>query len=87
MQRKGKKMKASAIKNCKHCGQPVMVIEWGIYRKVLVDAESVNVRPDPHGEEYVRIDGSKVSGREAEDGTLGAEPVYRMHRKTCRGRQ
>ena len=83
MQRKGKKMKASAIKNCKHCGQPVMVIEWGIYRKVLVDAESVNVRPDPHGEEYVRIDGSKVRGFAVPIDEPNTEPAYCPHARSC----
>ena len=68
---------------CRKCGKPVGVIEWGVYRKVLVDAEAVDVVPDPHGEEFVRIDGSKIRGRAAEPGTLQTEPAYRLHRKTC----
>ena len=47
-------MKASAIRNCRHCGAQIMVIEWGIYRKVLVDAEAVNVVADPDGPESGR---------------------------------
>ena len=72
---------------CRKCGKQIAVIEWGLYRKTVVDAKAVEVIADPEGEDFVRFDGSKVRGREAEDGTLGAEPVYRMHRKTCRGRQ
>ena len=68
---------------CRKCGKPVGVIEWGVYRKVLVDAEAVDVVPDPHGEEFVRIDGSKIRGRAADPGTLQTEPAYRPHRKTC----
>lgn len=68
---------------CRKCGKPVGVIEWGVYRKVLVDAEAVDVVPDPHGEEFVRVDGSKIRGRAAEPGTLQTEPAYRLHRKTC----
>lgn len=68
---------------CRKCGRPVAVITWGIYRKVLVDAAAVDVLPDPYGEDFVRIDGSKIRGREAEIGTPGTEPAYRPHRKTC----
>lgn len=68
---------------CRKCGREVAVITWGVYRKILVDAEAVDVVPDQHGEEFVRIDGSKVRGREAEIGTIGTEPAYRPHRKTC----
>lgn len=68
---------------CRQCGKPVGVIEWGVYRKILVDAEAVDVVPDPHGEEFVRVDGSKIRGRVAEPGTLQTEPAYRPHRKTC----
>ena len=49
----------------------------------MVDAEAVDVVSDPDGEEFVRIDGSKIRGREAEIGTIGAEPAYRIHRKNC----
>lgn len=68
---------------CRKCGKPVSVIAWGIYRKVLVDATAIDVVPDPNGEEFVRFDGSKILGKEAEPGTLQTEPAYRMHRKTC----
>ena len=71
------------INKCKFCGKPIGVITWGIYRKIVVDAEAVDVVPDPHGEEFVRVDGSKIRGRVAEPGTLQTEPAYRPHRKTC----
>lgn len=68
---------------CRLCGKPVGVITRGVYRKVLVDAEAVDVVPDPEGEEFLRIDGSKIRGKEAEPGTLQTEPAYRPHRKSC----
>lgn len=76
-------MRGNSFKNCRICGKPIGVIEWGVYRKVLVDAEALDVVPDPYGEEFVRIDGSKIRGRVAEPGTLQTEPAYRPHRKTC----
>lgn len=71
------------FRQCRLCGKTIGVIEWGVYRKVTVDAEAVEVVPDRNGEEFVRIDGSKVRGKEAEPGTVGAEYVYRPHRKSC----
>ena len=71
------------FKTCKFCGKKVGIITWGVYRKIVVDAEAVDVVPDEFGEEFVRIDGSKIRGWEAEIGTIGAEPAYRQHRKTC----
>ena len=71
------------MKTCRKCGKPVIVISWGVYRSILADAEAVDVVPDEYGEEFVRIDGSKIRGREAEIGTLQTEPAYRPHRKTC----
>ena len=76
-------MKASAIRKCRHCGEKVMIIEWAPYRKVLVDAESVNVRPDDDGQEYVRIDGSKVSGFAVPIDELNTEPAYCPHSRSC----
>jgi len=70
---------------CRKCGRRVNIITWGVYRKVLVDAVAVEVVPDPEGEDFVRIDGSKVQAREAEPGLIqaGTEWAYRPHRKTC----
>ena len=71
---------------CRKCGKPVAVIERGLYRKILVDAEAVMVAPHTSGREYVRIDGSKIRGLEvAFDSVMSvvnAEPAYRPHR--CR---
>ena len=76
-----------SITTCRFCGRKIAVITWGIYRKVVVDAEAVTVVADPEGDEqFVRIDGSKVMGREVPFETVGSgEPAYRMHRKTCCG--
>ena len=76
-------MKDTVMK-CKFCGKPIMVITYGVYRKAVVDAEAVMVEANPEGEDFVRIDGSKVKGFEVDfisDKT--AEPAYRMHGKTC----
>lgn len=75
-------MKGESFKNCRFCGRKIGIITWGVYRKIVVDAEAVTVVPDPMGEEFVRIDGSKIRGREV--GLLdGGEPAYRPHRKSC----
>ena len=72
-----------SFKRCRVCGKRIDIITQGIYRKVVVDANALDVVQDPDGEEFVRIDGSKIRGHEAEIGTLQAEPAYRPHRKTC----
>ena len=74
----------SGVRQCSHCGRNIAVITWGIYRKVVVDADAVMVVADPQGEEFVRIDGTKVRARpvEYEEAVL-AEPAYRPHRKRC----
>lgn len=72
-----------SITTCRFCGRKIGIITWGVYRKVVVDAEAVDVVPDPDGEDFVRIDGSKIRGQEAEIGTIGTEPAYRIHRKNC----
>ena len=51
-----------SVKRCKFCGKPIDIITWGVYRKAVVDAEAVMVRADPDGEEFIRVDGSKVRG-------------------------
>ena len=76
-------MNGDSFKRCRCCRKKIGIIAWGVYRKVLVDAEAVYVVPDPEGETFVRIDGSKIRGREAEIGTVQAEPAYRPHRKSC----
>ena len=76
-------MRNSSIKKCRKCGRDIAVITLGVYRTAVVDAEAVDVIADAHGEDFVRVDGSKIRGREAPAGTLQTEPAYRMHRKTC----
>ena len=71
------------VRTCRFCGKKIAVITWGIYRKSVVDAEVVDVIPDPDGEDFVRVDGSKVQGREAGFFTEGTEPAYRIHGKSC----
>ncbi len=79
-------MKDNGPKKCRFCGKEIMVIEWGIYRKTVVDAESVDVYPDPEGEQFIRFDGSKIKGFEAGiDCVFPTEPAYRPHRWSCEG--
>ena len=75
-------MKDRGPMKCRKCGKPVAVITYGIYRKAIVDAEAVEVIADPDGEQFVRIDGSKIQGKEAEIGILQmtTEWAYRPHK-------
>lgn len=74
----------SNIHKCKFCGKKIGIITWGVYRKIVVDAEAVMVVPDEEGEEFVTIEGRKIRGREvAYEEAVDAEPAYRPHRKTC----
>ena len=73
-----------AVMKCRFCGKPIAVITWGVYRKAVVDAAAVMVEANPEGEDFVRIDGSKVKGFEVDFiSDKAAEPAYRMHGKTC----
>lgn len=73
------------VRKCRRCGNPICVISCGMYRNVLVDAEAVTVIPDMSGECFIRVDGTKMRGREVQmDETVQrAEYVYRPHAKTC----
>ena len=69
-------------KKCRFCGKEIAIITWGVYRKIVVDAEAVWIVPDEEGDEFVRIDGSKMRGRKAL-AEEGGEPAYRIHRMNC----
>jgi len=71
------------MKVCRKCGQMIDIIEWGVYRKVVVDAVPYYVMADPDGEQFVRIDGSKLMAKEMPFETSGTEPAYKPHR--CKG--
>ena len=71
-------------KTCRYCGKPIAIITCGVYRKAVVDAVPVWVEPNPEGEDYIRIDGSKVRGFEVDYvSDSHSEPAYRMHGKSC----
>lgn len=72
------------MKVCRKCGQMIGIIEWGVYRKIVVDAVPYYVKSDPDGEQFVRIDGSKVMAKEVPFETDGTEPAYKPHK--CGGR-
>ena len=76
-------MKESVF-TCRFCGKKISVITYGLCRKSVVDAEAVMVVPDAMGDDYIRIDGTKIRGREAayESDETG-EAAYRIHRRTC----
>ena len=50
------------VMTCRFCGKPVMVVTWGIYRKIVVDAASVMVTSDPEGIDYVRSRHTVLTG-------------------------
>ena len=76
----------NGMKICRKCGKQISIITWRAYRSVLVDPEAVDVVPDPDGEEYLRVDGSKIMALEVAFDYQGpAEPAYRPHAKTCSG--
>ena len=70
----------SGMKVCRKCGQMIDVIEWGVYRKTVVDAVPYYVIADPQGEQFLRIDGSKLMAKEMPFETEGTEPAYKPHR-------
>ena len=72
------------MKVCRKCGQMIDIIEYGVYRKIVVDAVPYYVIADPGGEQFVRIDGSKVKAKEVPFETDGTEPAYNPH--NCGGR-
>lgn len=78
-------MMGDSFKRCRYCNRKIGIITWGVYRKIVVDAEAVEIVPAEEGEVFVRIDGSKVRGLEAAPGTIqaGTEWAYRPHRKRC----
>ena len=79
-------MREQLMQKCRKCGKRIAIITWGVYRKAVVDPEAVMVKTDERGEQFLRIDGSKIKGIEVpyESGER-AEPAYRTHR--CGGRK
>ena len=75
------------VKRCKFCGKEIGIITYGIYRKCVVDAEAVTVIAAPDGDEYIRVDGTKVKAKEIpyDADAEGAKPAYRPHRWSCGG--
>ena len=74
---------SDTFKTCRKCGKMIGKIETEPWRIQLVDADPVEVYPDPTGDIYLRIDGSKMRGRTDDrwsKGTVKAEMVWRPHR-------
>ena len=70
---------------CRFCGKRIAVIERGLYRKVVVDAEIAYVTADSNGEEFIRPDGSKLKALQIEfDSAVPGEWAYRQHQWSCR---
>ena len=86
----------SNVKRCRKCGKPVSVISFGIYRNVLVDINAIPAVPDMCGEQFIRVDGTKMRGRPVDieespvlvnsknaKASERIEYVYRPHTRTC----
>ncbi len=71
---------AEAVKVCRKCGLMIDIITTGIYRKTVVDAVPYYVAPDPEGEQFLRIDGTKIQAKEMPFEKEGTEPAYKPHR-------
>lgn len=76
-----------SFKRCKSCGRMIGIIKERTYRKIIVDAEAVLVMPDKLGDSFIRVDGTKIRGREADFEEKaafgipgGPEYAYRPHR-------
>ena len=80
-------MKDDTFRLCRKCGQPIAVIKEKIYRNIIVDAEAVEVKVDPLGDNYIRWDGTKVRARavKPDEEVEGVEFAYRPHRWSCGG--
>lgn len=67
---------------CRKCGRPIGIIQARAYRSIIVDAETQFVHEDPDGEIYIRLDGTKMRGKPAEDwddDRKTSEAVWRPH--------
>lgn len=69
-----------AMKVCRKCGLMIDIITQGIYRKTVVDAVPYYVKPDPEGEQFLRVDGTKIQAKEMPFEANGTEPAYKPHR-------
>ena len=72
-----------SFKRCRKCGKMIGIIRERAYRKIIVDADPVDVFPDNLGETFIRYDGSKMRGTQAtryDDDRVVAEIVWRPHR-------
>ena len=78
-------MKTTTVKICKKCGKKIFILPQRMYRSITVDAEAVPVVADPLGDEFIRVDGTKVKARalKFEEEAPGEEYAYRPHRWTC----
>lgn len=69
---------------CRWCGAPITFISRSCYERTAVDPEAVYVVPDENGLCFIRVDGSKIRGREVDAMSEEAkEPAYRPHKLTC----
>ena len=78
-------MKTTTVKICKKCGKEIFILPQRMYRSITVDAEAVPVVADPLGDEFIRVDGTKMKARALKMDEIvdGEEYAYRPHRWTC----
>lgn len=70
------------FRRCRKCGRPIGIIAVRAYRSIIVDADTQFVHEDPDGEIYIRLDGSKMRGKPADnwdDDRITCEAVWRPH--------
>ena len=73
---------------CRGCGVEVFPIDTGtVFKKILVEAEPVWIRPETGGEMFVTIDGRTVHGVQAGDADDDPDTnflaVYIPHKGRC----
>lgn len=72
-----------SFKRCKYCGKMIGVIRGRMGRKIIVDADTKFVHEDQLGEIYIRLDGTKMRGKEDmdwNDDRVTSEAVWQQHK-------
>ena len=74
---------SDSFKRCRHCGKMIGIIKKWPFGKIIVDADTKFVFPEPDGEIYIRINGTKMRGTEStrwDDDRVEDEAVWKPHR-------
>ena len=76
---------------CPGCGEEILVIKTGtLVKSVMVEAETVWIRQETNGDEFVTADGRILFGREAgdadDDPDANLMPAHIPHKGRCPNR-